>query len=404
MKILIISSAFPPHVFGGGEVAAYNFTKLLCSHGYDVSVATLQEQDAEPMWGKTMPEGYKLYRLKLPRSHTFYSRNNFPGWRKFIWHAQDYLDIRNKILFKKLLEDVKPDHVDIHNIVGIGFNVIPEIDNYNASVTYFTHDLNLACFKGSMFKNNSNCKKQCFHCKLFSYARQANLRKINNLKFISPSKINIDKLSALVPIVKESETKVIKNVPDELPSDCKKLQHSENNSEAVELIFVGRLDPIKGIEFLIDTLITLSSTYKFILKVLGNGPLEATLRNKFQDINWIHFFGFVDRSVVAKEIAKADLFCMPSLWAETYGIVTAQALQVGTPVIGSNIGGTTELVRNLETGVLVKPGDKEAWQKEFTNIFENKNIIVEWSKNTVKYKNEFNSNTILKIYEKFVFG
>ena len=135
---------------------------------------------------------------------------------------------------------------------------------------------------------------------------------------------------------------------------------------------------------------------------MGTGPLEESLRYRYQDISWIDFYGFVDRTIVAQEIAQADLFCMPSLWAETYGIVTAQALQVGTPVIGSNIGGTTELVRNLETGVLVEPGDKEAWKSEFIKIFEYPSILRGWSENTVKYKGEFDSGVILKSYLNFI--
>ena len=403
MKILIISSAFPPHVFGGGEVAAYNFTKLLCAHGYDVSVATMQERDAEPIWGKIMPEGYKLYRLKLPRTHTFYSRNKISAWKKIIWHFQDYFDNRNKKIFEKLLQDIKPTHIDIHNIVGIGFNVLPIINKHDCSVAYFTHDLNIACFKGSMFKGNSNCIRQCIQCKAISYARKSNLSSVKGIKFISPSKVNLDKLSEYVPVIKNSQVTVIRNVPDALPIYNKKVTDVKSTNKTMKLIYVGRLDPIKGIGFLLETLDSLKNNYKFSLKVLGTGPLEDSLRSIYHDENWVEFCGFVDRSVVALEVAKADLFCMPSLWAETYGLVTAQALQVGTPVIGSNIGGTTELVRNLETGILVKPGDKEAWQNELINIFENPELLKKWSENTTKYKDEFDSEKILKSYLKFVF-
>ncbi len=60
MRILVLSSAFAPHVYGGGEVAAYNMTRLLARRGHEVSVATLLEADAEPCWGERMPEGYRL--------------------------------------------------------------------------------------------------------------------------------------------------------------------------------------------------------------------------------------------------------------------------------------------------------------------------------------------------------
>ncbi len=362
----------------------------------------MQERNDDPAWGTKTTEGYRLYRLKMPRTHTFYSRDNAQGWKKALWHFQDYFDYRNKNIFRQLLSDVKPDHIDIHNIVGIGFNALSEVKKYKCSVAYFTHDLNMACFKGSMFKNGHNCEKQCLQCKIISHARQYHLRKINKLKFISPSKITINMLTNHVDLVRNSEVKVIRNVLDELPKDYHKLVKTEDSDKKIKLIFVGRLDPIKGVEFLLETLESLYESYKFNLKILGTGPLEKALRKKYQDASWVEFYGFVSRIVVADEIARSDLFCMPSLCAEAYGMVTAQALQIGTPIIGSNIGGTTELVRNLVTGVLVREGDKKAWQDQFVEIFENPTVLDKWRKNVIKYSEEFSSDNIFSSYRNFI--
>ena len=55
-NILVFSSIFLPHVFGGGEVASYNRAKLLAGRGHHVSVVTLRERDAPSSWGNSINE------------------------------------------------------------------------------------------------------------------------------------------------------------------------------------------------------------------------------------------------------------------------------------------------------------------------------------------------------------
>ena len=194
MKILVLTSLFPPHVFGGAEIAAYNMVKLLVSRGHDVHVATVQEKDSDAMWGTVTSEGYKLYRLNIPRTHTLYERNiQQTKISKLVWHLQDYLDFRNSLEVQRLLDTVKPDHIDIHNITGIGYNTLPVLNNCDASIAYVIHDLGLACFHTSMFKNGENCNKQCGGCRTSSFSRQYYLKKLERLSIVSPSKANLEK-------------------------------------------------------------------------------------------------------------------------------------------------------------------------------------------------------------------
>jgi glycosyltransferase involved in cell wall biosynthesis len=396
MRILVLSSAFSPHVYGGGEVAAYNLTRLLARRGHEVSVATLLEADAEPCWGERMPEGYRLYRLPVPRTHTFYGRTAATSVaHKLVWHAQDYADPRNRPLIERLLADVDPQHVDIHNIAGIGYNVLPLLQR--CSAIYFLHDLGLACFSGSMFRAGSNCCRQCGRCRLTGALRQRCLDRVPRLGFVSPSQANLERLAPHVAALGCRPTAVIRNVPDELPT----LPDSQP-SPAPRLLYAGRLDVIKGIAFLLEVLASLAPQYPFHLTVLGTGNLEASVRQRFGACPWVTFKGFVPRTDVAAAMARSDVFCMPSLWSETYGIVTAQALQVGTPVIGSNIGGTAELVRHEETGLLIEPGNFAEWQAAFQRIFGAPDVLKAWRGNALRLSGEFSPERIGEDYETFL--
>lgn len=395
MRTLVLSSAFPPHIYGGGEVAAYNLTRLLVRRGHDVSVATMLERDAQPCWGERMPEGYKLYRLPLPRTHTYYGRATAKSAHKLVWHAQDYADARNRTAIQRVLAEVDPEHVDIHNVAGIGYNVLPLLQG--CSTAYFLHDLGLACFSGSMYRAGGNCPHPCVSCRLTSALRQYFLAAVPRLGFVSPSQANIDRLATHVTAVRKRPTAVIRNVPDELPR-----LPAHRSSAAPRLVYAGRLEAIKGVSFLLDVLASLAPTHPFHLTVLGTGTLEVELRARYGECSWVTFEGFVPRTDVASAIAQSDVLCMPSLWSETYGIVTAQALQIGTPVIGSRNGGTAELVRHEETGLLVVPGDATAWRAAFKRILSAPDLLQTWRRNALRHSGEFAAESIGDAYETFV--
>ena len=397
-NILIISSIFPPHVFGGAEIAAYNRAVLLVKRGYNVSVVTLREKDTPAAWGDLMPEGFRLYRIKMPRHHTLFGRTaQTSPVRKLFWHLQDYFDARNRRQIGAVLDHAKPDHVEIDNLVGIGFNALSEIGRRDISVAYVLHDLNLACFRTCMFRQGKICQRQCGACYVVAKLRQAPLKKISRLGFISPSHANLDIAKRFVPLIRNSPACVIRNVPE-----CVGPALTRDRSGKVSLLYAGRLDPVKGTEFLLDMLAQLSRVYRFHLTVLGTGPSEQKLRDKYGRESWVTFRGHVSRDEVAKALMQHDIYCIPSLVPESYGLVTAQALKLGTPVIGSNIGGTAELIRDGVTGMLVPAGDSKAWTEVFSAIFSNPELLNNWHRNVAAHAHEFDEDVIVQAHEEFI--
>ena len=397
MKILILSSAFHPHIYGGGEVAAYNMACLLVARGHEVHVATLKEKEEDSLDGVRQLEGFFLHRVVIPRSYTLFGRTSQKShFQKIFWYLQDFFDSRNNIVIRRLLNRVKPDQVDIHNIMGFGYNVLPEIGKVGIPVKMFLHGLDLACFHASMFKNGMNCETPCGVCRVVGFLRQMNLAKIKHVAFIAPSQAPFDRLKSFVPQLAASPKAVIRNVSDPLP-DLSPYQPLTQ----LRLAYAGRLDPVKGIDFLLDVLEPLAQHFDFRLDIYGTGNLEELLRARYAKKKWAVFHGFVPRDQVAEALAQADLFCMPSLWNEIYGLVTAQALRSGTPVIGSNIGGTSYLVRDGVTGVLVEPGNTEAWRGAFSSLLGSRDQLACLRQGAEAYKEEFSDDAIATQYENF---
>lgn len=87
-------------------------------------------------------------------------------------------------------------------------------------------------------------------------------------------------------------------------------------------------------------------------------------------------------------IAKADLVLVPSIWEEPFGRISVEALQCGTPVLVSDIGGLPETV-NYQDSLLVEPGNELAWRDKVASYLNDPEAFVDANlramENAVKY-------------------
>jgi len=128
------------------------------------------------------------------------------------------------------------------------------------------------------------------------------------------------------------------------------------------LLSLARLHPEKGQSHLFRALPELKrrSREKFVVLIAGAGGFEASYRDEVHALGCddvVQFLGF--RSDAADLITAADVLVMPSV-AEAFGLVVAEALYLGTPVVGSRVGGIPEIVADGVDGILVPPADSAA--------------------------------------------
>lgn len=124
------------------------------------------------------------------------------------------------------------------------------------------------------------------------------------------------------------------------------------------VLFVGRLEPEKGVDVLIDAVRQLS---RVTLLIAGRGSAEAVLRRQAEACgSTVRFVGWLDPA--SRRVLFAESLCVvvPSLWYDVAPMVILEAYAAGKPVIGSARGGIPELVRDGETGFIVSAGDSEA--------------------------------------------
>jgi glycosyltransferase involved in cell wall biosynthesis len=129
-----------------------------------------------------------------------------------------------------------------------------------------------------------------------------------------------------------------------------------------ELLFVGRPSVWKGFPFLIEAFARLRAERPDLrLTVVGDGPerREQEARVRAQGLgDAVVFTGYQSQKQVADWLGKADALVLPSL-IEGVPVVLMEAGAAGLPVVATNVGGVSELVRDGVSGFLVPPGSAE---------------------------------------------
>jgi D-inositol-3-phosphate glycosyltransferase len=124
------------------------------------------------------------------------------------------------------------------------------------------------------------------------------------------------------------------------------------------VLFVGRLEPLKGLEILIDAVAELEDTTPELVIVGGDERARTyidALRAHAEMLGLgsrTHFVGAVSQDALPSYYSAADVCVVPSYY-ESFGLVALEAMACGTPVIASRVGGLTGTVRDGESGYLI---------------------------------------------------
>lgn len=122
------------------------------------------------------------------------------------------------------------------------------------------------------------------------------------------------------------------------------------NRDVINLLFVGRHDPQKGLDILLRAIERVGEQAKVHLHVLGT-PVVSSGVDASASTRHVTFHGWKNREEVFQFMGAADALLVPSRW-EGFGIVALEAMRMGKPVIASNRGALPEIVVDDETGLI----------------------------------------------------
>ena len=206
----------------------------------------------------------------------------------------------------------------------------------------------LRCIKGSIAASTLCAVEQVIHRRTY---------KSNIDFFIAPSDFAADLLSRS-PMVAPDAVRVVSHgighrLKNTLPSG------------SMHALFVGRLAREKAVQDLIKAWNS-ANVDGFRLQVIGDGPDRRALEDLANDS--IEFTGWSSPDEVASAVSKARLVVVPSRFYETFGLVVAEALMAGTPVIASDSGALPEHVKRSLGGLTYQAGNVPSLIKVLSEV------------------------------------
>jgi glycosyltransferase involved in cell wall biosynthesis len=164
----------------------------------------------------------------------------------------------------------------------------------------------------------------------------------------------------------------------------------------IKLLSVANCEPRKGLDVLVEAIHRLGDA-KITLDIVGDESPSPGYVNRIREkiAFWrleeqIKFRGKVDRQSLGRFYSDADMFVLPSLY-EPFGIVLAEAMSYGLPIIATKVGGIPELVEHQKNGLLVAPGDANALAKAIDELASDVKLRQRLGESGYERSNELNT-------------
>jgi teichuronic acid biosynthesis glycosyltransferase TuaC len=142
------------------------------------------------------------------------------------------------------------------------------------------------------------------------------------------------------------------------------------------IVTIGSLIERKGIHILLHAFHKVRLRHPdWKLVIIGSGPGRDALLRLSESLNLqacVLFTGTLEHHEAMKRLSQASIFCLPS-WNEAFGVVYAEAMSFGIPIVGSEGEGIEDIVRHGDNGLLVRPKDIEHLAGALTYLIENEN-------------------------------
>ncbi|MEK6227519.1 MAG: glycosyltransferase family 4 protein [Chloroflexota bacterium] len=346
LRVLLVSSLFPPTVVGGAETVVSDLAIELRTLGFTVTVLTTQ-----PTGGisrEVLPHGIEVIRVS---PYQFYwpwgdARPSLPA--RVAWHVLDTWNILNLHRLRFLSTF---DVIHTHNLSALSPAVWMKARRKANVVIHTAHDYYLLCPRATLLRSSDRvCTDAPVPCRIYRSAHLLQLRQIDALTAPTMHVLQRHELEGASVRVK----RVIHNGVALPPLTAAR----KSNHEGFNLLFLGQVSRHKGVLTAIDA-VRFSRADDVQLDIAGRGELEESVREIAASDSRIRYHGFVDGREKEKLLSHADALIVPSIWEEPAPLSILEALVRGLPVIASRIGGIPELVRHDVDGFLATPGSSD---------------------------------------------
>ena len=384
MKVVFVNTLFHPVVIGGAEKSLKNLIlSLVKHHSIDPVVITINPENKDVI---EYVEGIKVYRLAY-RNNRFIFGDKGNAIQKALWHMKDKNNENFIPVVHKILSDEAPDLLHTNNLLGFSAVPISVANSMNIPIVHTIRDYYFQCWRSSRYGKNGDCGNICSSCRWLSKDRRALSNSVGAVVGNSQFILNDHVIDGVF-----SEVKIQKSIYNIFEADSEIRAKGSVPEGKVRLGFLGRLHHTKGIRELLELVLNSEGVELFIA---GDGEESEAVLRACEVTNRIHYLGYV---APAELFSQIDILVIPSLWREPLPRTAYEAYSYGIPVIGSNAGGTSEVIMKGKTGFVFPCDDFGAILSYIDTIISTKGLYQEMSENCIEYSQQFSPLIISSKY------
>lgn len=392
MRILHVAHQYPTNRIGGVEIYTRSLARLQAAAGHDLAVFTPDYGPAPSPAGLGVENdnGVRVYRLPL-------GPENRP--RIFL---RTFGDAGIHEAIAQVVAAEQPDIVHIQHLMGLPASLASLLAERQTPYVLTLHDFWFGCSNAQLLTNDTgelcdgpdagfgNCGR-CAIARLGLPGGRAvapviapMLRRRN--KRLAAVFAGAARVLVATAFTGEAHARMglptgrlellplgIEATPDDLAAAAAARGRRAANS-GLQLGYIGSLSYQKGAHCLIEAVNTLPAQ-GVTLTLHGNDtayPDYVTDLRRMVRHPGIQFAGPIARPLLWPTLGALDVLVVPSIWYETFSLITHEAFAAGTPVVASDIGALREVVRDGVDGLLFAPGDAAALAERLRGLLDNR--------------------------------
>lgn len=398
MKIVHINEYYS--CYGGTEKYLFDICKTLEEMGHEIVAVASSEKESIHVKGR------KEYLLK-----------GSYGLRS---------SLKAKKLIKEIIKKENPDILHLHNVQHV---ISPLILKYLYSikpVVMTVHDIRVLCpsFRWKVIPGyNEICDHpmglRCFknNCYPFLNDKRTLFWNIHKFLLMAYALMILKKMDRLIVPSSYIKEELIRNsfpresirvIPHYFDNTAIFTKEEKKESKKT-ILYVGKLDSIKGCMQFIESLSLLNSD-RWRAEIVGEGPAKEEAKQLVERLKLedrVKFRGKLSVDELNICYTNSSIVVMPSMVPESFGLVGIEAMAFENPVVAFDSGGIKEWLVNNETGFLVKRGNVRELSCKISQLLEDKSLLMKMGRKGKArveklYRKDIHIEKLLTVYEEAI--
>jgi glycogen(starch) synthase len=340
--VLTVGNMYPPHHTGGYELVWRAAVERLRGDGHQVRVLTTDHRGSS-----VEPDDADVYR----ELRWYWRDHAFPARGLIACLA---LERHNLSVLQRHLDELRPDVVAWWSMGGMSLSLLEQARRGRVPAVAFVHDdwVDYARRTDGWYRRfRRRPRRARLAERLLGVPTRVDFPTAARYVFVSET----TRARALMAGVAMFETAIAHS-----GIDSSFLSLAPERDWSWELLYVGRIDPRKGIDTAVDALNHLPPEAR--LTVIGEGDPRERERlvariSRAGLTDRVLLVGGRERSMLRESYAAADAVLFPVTWPEPWGLVPLEAMAVGRPVVATGRGGSGEYLRDGHNCLLFEGGD-----------------------------------------------